>query len=72
MTRKTKASDSKPFLTALRHIVNLEAGFTGPTPEREALVARTFIGRLCRNSCKHKDSPLQIQARFANPIFRWK
>jgi hypothetical protein len=42
---------------ALRHIVNLEGGFTGPTPEREALVARTFIGVLWRNSCKHKDSP---------------
>jgi hypothetical protein len=24
------------FLAALRHIVNLEAGSTGPTPEREA------------------------------------
>ena len=51
------------FLTALRHIVNLEAGFTGPMPEREAreAVARTFIGGLWRNSCKHKDSPLQLR-----------
>jgi hypothetical protein len=24
------------FLTALRHLVNLEAGFTEPMPEREA------------------------------------
>jgi hypothetical protein len=24
------------FLTAIRHIVNLETGFTGPTPEPEA------------------------------------
>jgi hypothetical protein len=52
--------DAQDLLTALRHIVNLEAGFTGPTPEREALVARRFIGGLCRNSCKHRDSPLQI------------
>ena len=50
------------FLTALRHIVNLEDGFTGPMPEREAreAVARTFIGGLWKNSCKHKDSPLPV------------
>jgi hypothetical protein len=42
-------------------------------PEREArepIVAHTFIGGLWRNPCKQKDSPLQIKARFANPIFR--
>lgn len=34
------------FLTALRHIVNLEAGFTGPMPEREA---RGAVGARPRN-----------------------
>jgi hypothetical protein len=56
------------FLTSLRHIVNLEAGFTGPTPEREALVARAFIGGLCRNSCKHKGSPLLISRASLSDI----
>jgi hypothetical protein len=56
------------FLTALRHIVDLEAGIAGPMPEREArepIVAHTFIGGLWRNPCKQKDSPLQKATKIA-------